>query len=239
VVSFRALRRLVLDACASLADLGARRVVLSTFHGSPLHAHALDAGVRLLEGRGVRAIQPHNLVMREIMEVDAATYAEAFVHVEDADERAAMMRDLSLDFHAGFGETSIALHYAPQSVSPLYQKLPPCPPITPDPPFMAAARAARLAGRAALATELSFAALARGWTNLRPFPGYTCRPHRATAAAGAVFARKIVDAYETATRAVFAGAPGPAPIMPWVVGLTLGGTIPAASVSLAEVASFA
>lgn len=238
-VSFPALRRLVIDACTALADLGARRVVLVTFHGSPLHAHALHAGVRVLAARGVRAIQPHNILMRELMSADASTYAEAFTHVEDPGERAEMMRDLATDFHAGFGETSVSLHYAPSSVSPTYRTLPPCPPITPDPPFAAASRAARAAGRAELATELHFAALARGWSNLRPFPGYTGRPHRATAAAGAFLAQRIVDHYEVATRAVFDGAPGPGPIMPWVVGLTLGGLIPPANVPLRDVASFA
>lgn len=89
-----------------------------------------------------------------------------------------------------------------------------------------------------LATELWFAAIGRGWTNLRPFPGYTSRPHRATAAAGAYFARRIVDEYERATRAVFAGAEGPPPIMPWVVGASLGGLIPAGSVPPGAVASF-
>lgn len=238
-VSFRALRRLVLDACASLADLGARRVVLVTFHGSPLHAHALDAGVRLLERRGVRAIQPHNLLMTEMLDLDPSAYEEAFAHVEDPAERAGMMRDLPADFHAGFGETSISLHYAPASVAPGYRRLPPCPPIVPDPPFAAAARAARAAGRRALARELDFAALARGWSALRPFPGYTSRPHRATAEAGAFFARRIVDRYEAATRAVFDGAEGPAPIMPWTVGLTLGGIVPGTSVPLRDVARFA
>jgi creatinine amidohydrolase len=238
-VSFLALRRLVRDACSALADLGARRVVLCTFHGAPLHAHALDAGVRLLEGRDVRALQPHNLLMSELMTADASAYAEAYAHVEDEAERAALMGGLSTDFHAGFGETSIALHYAPASVGAVYCTLPPCPSITPDPPFVAASRAARAAGRPKLATELWFAAVARGWTNLRPFPGYTSSPHRATAVAGAFFARKIVDEYERAARAVFAGAEGPHPIMPWLVGASLGGLIPSSSVPLTAVASFA
>jgi hypothetical protein len=122
----------------------------------------------------------------------------------------------------------------------MYKALPPCPRITPDPLFVAASGAARAAGRAQLATELGFAAVARGWTSLRPFPGYTTRPHHATAAAGAVFARRIVDVYETATRAVFGGAEGPRPIMPWLVRLSLGGLIPtAAKVGLEDIARFA
>ncbi len=236
-VSFRVLRRLVTDACEALLDLGARRVVLVTFHGAPLHAHALHAGVRACEARGARALNPHNIVMTEIMTVDAASlFAGAFTHIEDPGEREALMRDMPIDFHAGFGETSVALHYAPASVSDVYKDLPPCPRITPDPPFVAAARAARAAGREALAVELGFAAIARGWTALRPFPGYTTSPHRATAEAGALIAGLIVDRYEAAARAVFAGAEGPRPVMPWLVGLTMGGTIPAAKVRNQDVA---
>lgn len=237
-VSFRTLKRLVEDACISLAELGARRVVLMTFHGAPLHSIALDAGVRALEARGARAIQPLNLLMNELVALDASPFAAAFAHVEEREEREGMMRDLGLDFHAGFMETSVALHYAPESVSGMYRTLPPCPPIVADRALAAAARAARAAGRERFATELGFAAAGRGWAALRPFPGYTGRPHRATAAAGAVFAEKIVERYAEVTSAVFAGAPTPRPIMGWMVGATLGGTIPGMVVPLSAVASF-
>jgi creatinine amidohydrolase len=177
-VSYRTLRGLVEDACAALADLGAKRVVIMTFHGAPLHAMALDAAVRLLEKRGVRAIQPHNLIMREMMHLDASQYADAVAHVEDPEERAAMLRELPGDFHAGFSETSISLHYAPESVSPIHKTLPPCPPVQPDRALLAASKLARSRGRLDLAIELQFAALGRGWGALRPFPGYTGRPQR-------------------------------------------------------------
>jgi hypothetical protein len=212
--------------------------VLATFHGAPLHAHALHAGVRLLEARGARALQPLNLLLRALMEGDAARFAEVFAPVEDAEERAAVTREMPVDFHAGFGETSLALHYAPASVSPLHRALPPCPPITPDRALVIAARAARAAGREALAVELEFAARGRGWAALRPFPGYTGRPHLASAAIGARFAERIVDAYAEAARAVFAGAEGPKPVMPWVLGVTLGGLIPGMHVPLDRVQAF-
>jgi creatinine amidohydrolase len=237
-VSFLAVRRMVVDACRALLDLGARRVVIVTFHGAPLHAHALDAGVRLCEARGARAIQPHNLLMRALMTIDGSAFPEAFASVEDPAERAMLMRETPRDFHAGYGETSLALHYAPESVGAIYKTLPPCPPIRPDLPFVAASRAARAAGRHDLAIDLEFAAYGRGWMKLTPFPGYTTSPHRATPEAGRVLAREIVDRYEVATRAVFAGAEGPRPIMPWLVVATMAGTLPALQVPLDRVARF-
>jgi creatinine amidohydrolase len=237
-VSYRALRRLVEDACSALADLGAKYVIVMTFHGAPLHAAALDAGVRSLERRGVRAIQPLNLLMREMLSIDGSAWKEAFAHVEDAGERAALEKEFPVDFHAGFAETSLALCYAPASVSPRYKTLPPCPEITPDAGLLLASRAARAAGRDALATELEFAAIGRGWGALRPFPGYTSRPHHATAEAGALFAARIADRYAEATRAVFAGGPSPRPIMPWLLGATLGGMIEGIRVPPRDIASF-
>jgi creatinine amidohydrolase len=172
------------------------------------------------------------------MSVDGTAFPEAFASVEDPLERAALMREMPRDFHAGYGETSLALHYAPESVGAIYKTLPPCPRILPDPPFVAASRAARAARRHALAIELEFAAYGRGWMSLRPFPGYTTSPHRATAQAGSFLARAIVDRYEAATRAVFAGEAGPRPIMPWIVTATLAGTLPAMDVPLDRVARF-
>jgi len=102
--------------------------------------------------------------------------------------------------------------------------VPPCPKFGKDPRLAFAARAAKAIGAKALARELDFAALGFGWYLLRPFPGYTGRPHRATARAGALFARFMIDRYAEAAEGVFAKtAPSPAPIMPWVATASLGG----------------
>ncbi|MBI4953763.1 MAG: creatininase family protein [Myxococcales bacterium] len=223
---YRELRRMVVEACEALAGLGARRVVLLTFHGAPLHALALDAGVRVLEARGARAIQPLNVLMHEMLSFDPGDFAPAFAHVADEATRAAMIAGLPGDFHAGFFETSMALHYAPRSVAPLYRELPPCPAIRPDPALATLGRLARAAGRERLARELDFGALGRGWGALDPFPGYTGQPRHATAAAGRLFATHIVSRYAATARAVFHGAPTPRPIMRWVEWLSLGGAIP-------------
>jgi creatinine amidohydrolase len=225
-VPFATVRRLVRDACAAVADLGARAVVLGTFHGSPLHNHALEAGVELLARRGVRVVAPFNRLLRRMLTIDGHAYAAAYAHVADAAVREEMMRTLGYDYHAGFTETSLALHYAPASVDPRHVELPPCPPATPARHLALAARAARAAGRRELAAELDFAAWGLGWFALRPFPAYTGRPALATAAAGAILAEQLVSEGAALVDDVLAGrAASPPPIMPWLVPLTAAGRV--------------
>jgi creatinine amidohydrolase len=217
---------LIVEACRALAELGAKRVVLMTFHGSPLHNVALDLGVQLLESRGVKAIAPFNLLLRELVEIDPVRFAEAFAHINDAEEREQMIRGLPLDFHAGFFETSVTLHYAPRSVSEVYKTLPPCPEFARDPVLTRAEQMARAVGQATLAGELGFAASGTGWYKLSPFPGYTGRPHRASKEAGAVFARFMMEEMVPVVEGVLEGrANPPRPIMQWTRWLTLGGRI--------------
>jgi len=224
-------RHLVLETCRALAELGATKVVIMTFHGAPLHNLAIHAGVQLLTAHGVRAVAPFNVVLQELLDVDPERYAAAFAHIEDRAEREQMMATLGYDFHAGFFETSMALHYAPESVAPDYRSLPPCAEVRPDGKFALAARMARAMGKERLARELTFAAAGVGWNALRPFPGYTGRPHRATAQAGAVFVGQIQEQFVRVVEEVFAGkAESPPPIMQWVERLSLGGRIGALSI---------
>ena len=222
-----ALSSVVREACRALAELGARRVVIMTFHGAPLHAWALEAGVELLEARGVQAFQPLNLVTEQMLGArDLSHFAPAFAHVEDEAERTDMLRDLAHDFHAGFFETSLSLHYCPKSVSPLHRQLAPCAEVVPDAALSRASRAVRALGKARLADELELAAAGLGWSRVKPRAGYTGRPHRATAAAGAIFAREIVALYAERAEAIFAGrARSPRPILGWLRAASLGGRI--------------
>ncbi|HEY3354357.1 MAG TPA: creatininase family protein [Polyangia bacterium] len=238
-VSYPRLRELVEGTCAALASLGARRVVLMTFHGSPLHNLALEAGVQLLRRRGVRAVAPFHLVLRRLIDgAGQSVAAEALAEVTDPEERASIARDLGRDIHAGFLETSLALHYAPASVHPRYVDLPPCPAVTPAAPLAAAARAARALGRRELAGELDFAAHGLGWYALRPFPAYTGRPHRATARAGAALAARIVAEGMPMVLEVLDGrAAPPPPVMTWAASLSLGGRVGLPQVPLSDVAS--
>ena len=219
-------RHLVLEACRAIAELGASKVILMTFHGAPLHNLAIEAGVELLRAGGVRAIAPFNGLLSEMLFLDPSNFEAAFAHVDDVGERSQMMTALANDFHAGFFETSMALHYAPESVAPDYTSLPPCPDVRPDGKLALASRIARRFGADKLSRELTFAAEGVGWNALRPFPGYTGRPHQATPQAGAVFAAEIVRRYVAGIEDVFAGrAESPPPIMRWVGTLSLGGRI--------------
>lgn len=221
--------RVVREACRALAELGAQRVIFMTFHGSPLHAGALEEGIDELAKRGVPAYSPFNLVVRNLVEPgDVDLYAEAVQHVPFA-ERASVLRELPLDFHAGFFETSMALWAAPDSVSSSYRELPPCPPIPIDVRLEVASVVAGLAGKTQLARDLEFASRGIGWQKIRPFPGYTGRPALASREAGEVFARAIVELYDApADDVLFGRVRSPEPIMQWTKRATLDGRIPSA-----------
>ncbi|MFH2009186.1 MAG: creatininase family protein [bacterium] len=228
-VPYEVAARLIRGACTSLAELGARRVVLMTFHGSPFHSHALEEGVRVLRARGVQAVNPMNELLRAVIQGELQgerTRLESALPDASPELRAALEQSLVFDFHAGLLETSLALHYAPETVHPCHRELPACPPLTPVRAIRAVSRAAAALGRRALARELEFAALGLAWHALRPFPGYTGSPHLATAKLGALFATPLVERLTRVVEDVFDGrAPSPAPLMGWLGPLSLGGRL--------------
>ncbi len=225
--AFSLVRDAVLASARALLSLGATRVVLMTFHGAPLHNLALEAGVSFLRRSGARALAPFHAVLQDMLAFDnAMPFAEALRCIDDDDERAAVARELRFDFHAGFFETSLALHWAPETVGDHHRALPPCPRYTADAKLTAAAAVARRLGREALARELEFGAAATGWGALRPFPGYTGRPHLARASAGAAFADIIVDRFATLMDTViFGDAAPPKPVLAWTRWATAQGRL--------------
>lgn len=235
----REVRALVLNACRRLTELGAKRVVLMTFHGSPLHCLALDAGVRWLARRGVHALSPMNILLRAMRDLKVGDYSDAYATIRDDADRQALLEEAPSDFHAGFLETSLAMHIAPQSVAADHTRLPPCPAIAPDAKLMAAARAAERFGRAELASELRFAAVGAGWYALRPFPAYTSRPHLASVEAGEAIARHMVRGFaDVGWRVLHGEEEAPKPIMAWMSPLTLGGSFATTGVPLDAIAEF-
>jgi creatinine amidohydrolase len=235
--SFTQARALVVEACKRLAEIGAQKVVIMTFHGSPLHNLAIDAGVRWLASHGVRAVAPFHRVLEAMLDVQGDDVAAAYETVSDPDERRDMMKDVALDFHAGFFETSVSLHYAPETVDAVYKQLPPSPRIVPDARVLKLSRAAERVGLQKLSRELWLVAHGIGWYALRPFPGYSGRPARASAVAGAVFAKHLVGALVEATEPALAGGRAQAPVLSWLAQATVGGRFGRLEVPLDAVAT--
>jgi creatinine amidohydrolase len=223
-VRFSVVRDAVIEACRALHALGAKTVIAMTWHGAPLHTIAMEPGLEWLRRRGVTALNPFCAAMRELTRLDGSRFVRAFDHIEDEGLRARMIEELRYDFHAGFFETSMTLHYAPSTVASSHRQLPPCPRLVPDRKTLRLAKAAHALGRAELEGELLMVAHGLGWHALRPFPGYTGQPHLARAESGAVFAAQITDAYVELIADVIAGrADAPSPPMQWIAKLTANG----------------
>lgn len=230
--TYHQVRQGVLRACVGLEAMGVKTVFLMTFHGAPLHAMALQAGVRYLNARGIRAIAPFNLLLHEMLNYVPGKFDMALEPLRDEVMREHISKNLYKDFHGGFFETSVALHYAPDTVDPEYKKLPPCPEISPNPVFSATARIAARLGWSRFAAECRFAAYGLGWLKLNPLPGYTGWPHLASAATGKAFAEVLMHHYVEAAEALLdSRAPltratsHSEPIMKWIRPLSLGGRI--------------
>jgi creatinine amidohydrolase len=171
------------------------------------------------------------MVMNEVDGFDTA-----FAGIPDPAEREEMRRDLAADFHAGFFETSVALAVASGHVSPDHVRLPPCPPTHPPRALLTLARLFEAAGKHRFAGELRVMAGGLAWMALRPFPGYTSRPHHATSAAGEVFVTEMLDRIEELAKKVFlGGAASPRPPFTWMRALTLGGRTPMPKVPIEDV----
>lgn len=235
----RTLREVVLEAVRALAELGARRLVLNTFHGGALHNLALHDGVRAFQRLGGRAIAPLAIALHEMVRFPEGTFDDALAVIACSDEeRRALRAGLRFDFHAGWAETSLALHYAPASVSDVRKALPPGPTLGRERPLELAAWLAQRAGRGALAAELDFLATASTWSRVRPFPGYTSRPDLASAEAGARIARRFVDRYADEVEAVLdRGEPPKPPPFPYLRALTLDGRLDPTFVPVDDVVS--
>jgi creatinine amidohydrolase len=227
------------ETTRALVELGARRLVFMTFHGSALHNLALDAAVREAEALGARAVSPMTVLLHEMIHnEDTSLVAGGLTHIRDEALHKEVLDGVRFDFHAGFFETSLTMLYAPHSVSPVHRTLPACPTPRADVTFQLAAKAAALVGQKALARELSYAAVVRGWTQMRPFYGYTGWPALATVETGRFFADLLLERYARLVPAVLDGKePCPRPPLQWVEGLTMGGRLGATDLEMHDVFS--
>jgi len=194
--------------------VGAKRVLVMTFHGAPRHNHAIQRFIDKLLARGVQALNPLNLLLAHMMRYQPGDFTEALEPVKDAALKGELDRTLGRDYHAGFFETSLTLALAPDSVDPDYRNLPACPALTIPAWQKAALHGMRSLGQHDAARELLFAAEALAWLNLKPFPGYTGMPRLANRESGEIFVARILEEYLTAVRAVFVnGEAPPAPVL--------------------------
>ncbi|MBI5489752.1 MAG: creatininase family protein [Deltaproteobacteria bacterium] len=225
-VSFDDFRRLVLGVCRQLATMGAQRVVVHSFHGAPRHNLALLAGVDLLRDAGVRAFSPMPLLLAGLIDPPAGLLAPVLATVEDEAVRREVEAFVPYEFHAGFLETSVALHYVPEAVADDFDRVAPCPRVEPEPARMAVAALARCLGRTQESIALAAAARAASWFGLRPFPGYSGVPAAANARAGGLLAQYIERGFLEAADAAFLGR---VPDGEWLVRtaarLSLGGRL--------------
>ncbi|MEQ1569478.1 MAG: creatininase family protein [Myxococcota bacterium] len=218
--SYGEVRDAALRAVEGLHALGARAVALTTFHGAPLHNLALAEAVRWCERRGLRAVAPFQEVTR-VMGSQHPLFDEVAALVPP-EVRAEVRAGLTEDFHAGLLETSLMLHWCPDSVSAVHKTLAPCGPVRPWAPLRWMSAGAR--GR--LREEMRVAAYGLGWLELDPFPGYTGHPALATAEIGARFAHAVTSGVLPVLRDVLDhGRPAPAPPFGWVGPLSLWGRI--------------
>jgi creatinine amidohydrolase len=222
----REARKMILETCRGIRDIGAKRAILQTFHGEPQHNFALEDGVKLLRSWGISAMAPMNVVMTESVELELATYDPIFNTIADENERKICREKFHEDFHAGFFETSLMLHWKPEAVSKNYRDIPPCPPLGATPFLLSLARFFRARGWLKTAREIEFAHAAVHWSKIRPVPGYTGRPALSNAEAGRLFAERMAFLIARAMRGYFMEAKmPPEPIMNWIRVLSLGGRI--------------
>lgn len=102
------------------AKQGFARLAYSSFHGGPRHIAALeDAAARLTAGFNAAAVSLFSVVVNRI-----AAGKITFDEVSGMPGNPLTLEQLSRDMHAGFVETSLALHLWPELVPPGWENLP-------------------------------------------------------------------------------------------------------------------
>lgn len=102
------------------AEAGFARLAFSSFHGGPRHFLALEAaGEQLTADHGVPAASLFSMVLGRILE--GRVFDDALQGIPG---RSITIEQLRQDQHAGFVETSLALHLWPESVEEGWDRLP-------------------------------------------------------------------------------------------------------------------
>jgi creatinine amidohydrolase len=111
------------------AKRGFARLAISSFHGGPRHICALeDAAHKLSQFKDVAAVSLFSAALKKMFESEDNIFLEALRGKAEFD---LTNQQIGEDQHAGFVETSLALHLWPELVEPGWEKLEPC--IKPEP----------------------------------------------------------------------------------------------------------
>jgi creatinine amidohydrolase len=119
----RVLRDLVVDYGRALACHGFEKIIVISAHGGPRHFVALDEAAAIVSRRG--KVSMISLTSRLIFDFLMGRYMEAInaqmqTPFTDEDKRI-----LTMDYHAGWWETSMMLWLKPHLVDAIYKTLPP------------------------------------------------------------------------------------------------------------------
>ncbi len=219
-------RRRVVQAVEGLLALGARKIVLVTFHGAPLHSLALHGGVERAWAAGARAFAPMASLLPRLGRLGGLADT-VLDHVREPAARERVARSLATDFHGGFVETSLALALAPAGVSPAVAQVPDCPAVVPWRAHRLLAGILRAVGAHESADLVRAGADGAAWGALDPHPGHTGVPSQATAAAGNALLQAILPGLAAEGLAVLQGSRTPRPPpLGWLWTLSLGGRLP-------------
>ena len=215
--SFKELKTAILKVSKSLLKMGAKKVIFITHHGAPLHSLAIFEGVKFLRKNGVAAISPFVKVINKMLNYDPVPY---YPLAEKIGEDKKFIDELQFDFHAGCFETSLCLYLAPESVDPIYKEIPDAPTVTKNPMVKSMSKIVSIfSGQAG--HELDYASYGIGWINLKPFPGYSGRPSKASKEIGEYFVEEhILPLYlEEAQNVLWEKKEPENPMMTWLTKL--------------------
>ncbi len=121
--SQRVVRDAMIDYGRSLVSHGFRRIILVSAHGGPRHFVALEEAAAIVSRK--RDVQMISLTSRLIVDFLLGRYVDD-IAAEMGDEFSEDDRTtLSMDYHAGWWETSMMLWRKPQLVDQTYRQLSP------------------------------------------------------------------------------------------------------------------
>ncbi|MCG8671757.1 MAG: creatininase family protein [Pseudomonadales bacterium] len=189
-VNYNQLSMMIDKVVDSLIELDIKRVIFHSFHGSPFHNHAINAGVKRLQNSGIAAISVFPITIDLIVNFEAELYQPLEALLPSTVVYEQVLKSLPDDTHAGFFETSVALYVAPETVSEEYKHLSPCPELESHP--LLAEFFDRVHPLWKNVHELEHGAKALAWTRLEPFPGYTGIPSLATAEIGRFYVEDLI-----------------------------------------------